>query len=114
MSQAKTLQNSYSNFQAPDNKIGIEFHLLLLAMLTVFGLELTINQIDRNIRSLLIQLKLPIQKNFTSKLRSNISFLLSNNFILQRNSYYGISEKGKALGLQALSDFRQNAAKHAN
>ena len=108
MSQAKVFQNQQTTVRNPVKKTGIEFDFILLAMMTVFGLELTINQINRNIRRILVQLKLPIRKNFVSKIRLSLSFLLSNGLILRQKSGYIISEKGKLLGLRALSRFRQN------
>lgn len=108
MSQAKVFQNQQTTVRNSVKKTGIEFDFILLAMMTVFGLELTINQIIRNMRSLLVQLKLPIRKNFVSKIRLSLSFLLSNGLIVRRKSGYIISEEGKPLGLRTLSRFRQN------
>ncbi|MHA2244509.1 MAG: hypothetical protein ACXADY_06030 [Candidatus Hodarchaeales archaeon] len=114
MSQTKIFKNQQTTIRNPVKKTGIEFDFTLLAMMTVFGLELTINQINRNMRSLLVQLKLPIRKNFVSKIRLSLSFLLSNGLVIRRKSGYIISEKGKHLGLRTLLHFRQNVTLFKN
>lgn len=109
MLNVKDLQNQQKISGKPYRKVGIEFDLLLLAMLTVFDLELTENQIYRNFTSLLKQLNLPVKKNLASTVRSSLSFLLSNELILLcKKGSYIISEKGEPLGMRALMRFQQN------
>ena len=91
-----------------------EFDLLLLAMLSAFSFELTANQLTQNIRSLLIQLDIPIHKRLLSKIRLSISSLLLNDLIIHQKNGYVISDKGKPLGFQALSLFRLNVTDSQN
>lgn len=108
MLQAKSLQNKQSISTQSLENVGIEFDLLLLGMMTVFKLELTEKQICQNIRSLLIQLKLPVKKGLASKVRYNLSFLASNGLIVRQEGGYIVSEKGEPLGMRVLIHFRQN------
>lgn len=96
------------------NKTDNGFELILLAMMTVFDIELTVNQINLNLSRLFVELKLPIQKNLTMKVRTCLSSLDSKGLILRRSSSYVISEKGKPLGFQALLRFRQNTESFKN
>ena len=107
MLQVKDLHNHQIAGKKPCNDGEIEFELLLLAMLTVFDLELTENQIYQNIRSLFIQLKLPVKKSLASKVRLGLSFLIQDNLILRQKGGYTISEKGEPLGIRVLKHFRQ-------
>ncbi|MFX0207637.1 MAG: hypothetical protein ACFFDT_16740 [Candidatus Hodarchaeota archaeon] len=107
MLKVKDLQDHKITDKKTYNKSEIIFDLLLLAMLTVFDLELTENQIYRNMRRLFIQLNLSVKKNFAFKVRFSLSFLLQENLILLQKSSYIISEKGKPLGTRVLKRFRQ-------
>ena len=114
MSQAKLLQNQQTSVRIFDKIVGIEFNMLLLAMMTTFGLELTVGQLTQNMKTLLVQLKLPVRKNLLTAVRHGLSLLLSNELIMRRKNGYIISENGKPLGLRTLSDFRQIAASFQN
>ncbi len=90
-----------------DSYNGFEFELLLLAMLTGLNLELSIGQITQNMGGLLTRLNLP-KRNLTSKIRSAISFLLSNDLIIYNPNGYVPSEKGGILGNELLVLFIEN------
>ncbi len=90
-----------------DSYDGFEFELLLLAMLTGLNLELTIGQITQNMGGLFTRLKLN-KRNLTSKIRSAIIFLLSNDFLICNQNGYVPSDKGRILGNESLVLFREN------
>lgn len=90
-----------------DSYKGFEFELLLLAMLIGLNLELTIGQITQNMGGLLTSLKLH-KRNTAPKIRSAIKFLLSNDLIINNNSCYAPSDKGRILGNELLILFREN------
>ncbi|UCG89669.1 MAG: hypothetical protein JSU57_04120 [Candidatus Heimdallarchaeota archaeon] len=107
MLQVKDLHNHQITGKKSYNNNEIEFELLLLAMLTAFNLELTETQIYKNMRSLFIQLDLPVKKSLTLKVQFSLSILLQDNLILRQKSGYIISEKGEPLGIRVLEHFRQ-------
>jgi hypothetical protein len=107
MIQTKFLQNRQTNSINPTKFIGIEFDLLLLGMMTAFGLELTEKQILQNIRTLYKQLQLPGVRDLASILRNNLTFLQTNGLIIHQKGRYKISQKGEPLGIRALESFRQ-------
>ncbi len=108
MLQVKDLYNHQIIGRKRSDDGEIEFKLLILAMLTVFDLELTENQIYKNIRSLFFQLKLPVNKGLTSKIRLSLSSLIQDNLISRQKGNYTISKKGEPLGIRVLKHFRQN------
>lgn len=93
-----------------DSYDGFEFDLLLLAMLTGLNLELTIGQITQNMGGLLTRLKLH-KRNLTSKIRSAIIFLLSNDLIIYNHNGYVPSDQGRILGNDLLVLFIENYSK---
>ncbi|MHA2074980.1 MAG: hypothetical protein ACW97X_10200 [Candidatus Hodarchaeales archaeon] len=90
-----------------DSFNGLEFELLLLAMLTGLNLELTSGQITQNMGGLLTRLKLH-KKNLSSKIRSAIIFLLSNDLIIYNQNGYVPSDRGRILGNDLLVLFKEN------
>ncbi|UCE12872.1 MAG: hypothetical protein JSV04_11850 [Candidatus Heimdallarchaeota archaeon] len=114
MSKVKYYNWQYQFEPTSVNILENEYELLLLAMLTVFGFELSVNQLAQNIKSLFIELNIPIHKKLISKIRLSIASLLLNDLIIHQKHGYVISEKGKPLGVQALSLFRQNVTDSQN
>ena len=108
MATIEVFQNHQIKSGEVVNKTDNGFELILLAMMTAFDIELTVNQINLNLKRLFVQLKLPNQKNLSVKVQIYLSSLHSKGLILRRSGVYVISEKGKPLGFQALLRFRQN------
>jgi hypothetical protein len=90
-----------------DSFNGFEFELLLLTMLTGLNLELTSSQITQNMGGLLTRLKLQ-KKKLSSKIRSSIIFLLSNDLIIYNQNGYVPSDRGRILGNKLLILFKEN------
>ncbi|MFX1515685.1 MAG: hypothetical protein ACFFC6_05205 [Promethearchaeota archaeon] len=107
MLQANNLQNNQIVGTQAQKNIGIEFKVLLLGMMTAFGMQLTEKQIYKNIQTLLKQLNLPRRKGLASIVRNNLIFLQSDGLIIRQKGEYKISEKGVPLGISALNFFRR-------
>jgi hypothetical protein len=107
----KNRQTAVSIKDKINNTVGFEFELLVLAMLTGLDLELTTGQIVRNIRRLLIQLKLS-RKKVIPRVRLAISFLLSNELIVHKDHGYVPSIDGRSLGKKILTILQKNLSTH--
>jgi hypothetical protein len=80
-------------------------------MLTAFNTSVTSDELMLNISNLFSELNLLIPNNLAYEIQDSLNHLELNQYLVQNDDRFTVSEDGKAYGQDILQDFRQFASK---
>ena len=90
-----------------EEPLQVNLDSLVLAMLTAFNTQVTLNALFKHITNLFNDLNLNIPDNLFSEIPDCLNSLTENYFLLNQKGGYIVTNRGKKHGTKALKGFRE-------